>query len=138
MQGGSVIRFSWARACITVEPSAIPIFGTMVSVELIARILGTNSATMACNACLIGGIYFAVGVVPVFLGVLGPGLMPELGEPEQLIPSLAEKYLPTVLYVVCAGAVISAILSTVAGAARGRLHHLAPPAGADAAGHVGD
>ena len=96
------------------EQWAIPIFGTMVSVELIARVLGTNSASTARNACLIGGgIYLSVGMVPVFLGLIGPGLLPGLAEPEQLIPSLAEKYLPTVLYVIFAGAVISAILSTV-------------------------
>jgi Na+/proline symporter len=96
------------------EQWAIPIFGTMVSVELIARILGTNSASTARNACLIGGgLYLAVGLIPVYLGLVGPGLLPGLAEPEQLIPSLAEKYLPTFVYVVFAGAVISAILSTV-------------------------
>jgi Na+/proline symporter len=96
------------------EQWAIPIFGTMVSVELIARILGTNSARTARNACLIGGgLYLVVGLIPVFLGLVGPSLLPGLAEPEQLVPSLAEKYLPTFLYVMFAGAVISAILSTV-------------------------
>jgi Na+/proline symporter len=97
-----------------VEQWAIPIFGTMVSIELIARILGANSAATARNACLIGGgLYLAVGLIPVFLGLVGPSLLPGLAEPEQLVPALAEKYLPTGLYVVFAGAVISAILSTV-------------------------
>lgn len=96
------------------EQWAIPIFGTMVSVELIARILGTNSAGTARNACLIGGgLYLVVGLLPVFLGLVGPALLPGLADPEQLVPSLAEKYLPTLLYVLFAGAVISAILSTV-------------------------
>jgi Na+/proline symporter len=96
------------------EQWAIPIFGTMVSIELIARILGTNSASTARNACLIGGgLYMCVGLLPVFLGLLGPALLPGLEETEQIIPSLAETYLPTVLYVMFAGAVISAILSTV-------------------------
>jgi Na+/proline symporter len=97
-----------------VEQWAIPIFGTMVSVELIARILGTNSASTARNACLIGGaLYLVVGLIPVYLGLVGPSLLPGLEEPEQLVPTLAEKYLPTALYVIFAGAVISAILSTV-------------------------
>lgn len=96
------------------EQWAIPIFGTMVSVELIARILGTNSASTARNACLVGGgLYLCVGLIPVYLGLLGPELLPGLAEPEQLVPELAEKYLPTFLYVMFAGAVISAILSTV-------------------------
>jgi Na+/proline symporter len=97
-----------------VEQWAIPIFGTMVSIELIARILGANSAATARNACVIGGIlYLLVGLIPVYLGLVGPTLLPGLDEPEQLVPSLAAKYLPTVLYVMFAGAVISAILSTV-------------------------
>jgi Na+/proline symporter len=96
------------------EQWAIPIFGTMVSIELIARILGTNSAGTARNACLIGGgLYLAVGLIPVFLGLVGPGLLPGLDEPEQLVPTLAQKYLPTLANVIFAGAVISAILSTV-------------------------
>jgi Na+/pantothenate symporter len=54
-----------------------------------------------------------VGLIPVFLGLVGPALLPGLAEPEQIVPSLAEKYLSPVLHVVFAGAVISAILSTV-------------------------
>jgi Na+/proline symporter len=96
------------------EKWAIPIFGTMVSVELISRVLGTNSASVARNSCLIGGgLYLLVGLIPVFLGLVGPSLLPALAEPEQIVPSLAEKYLPPVLHVMFAGAVISAILSTV-------------------------
>jgi Na+/proline symporter len=96
------------------EQWAIPIFGTMVSVELIARVLGTKSASVARNSCLIGGgLYLIVGLIPLFLGLVGPSLLPGLAEPEQIIPSLAEKYLPPLLHVVFAGAVISAILSTV-------------------------
>ena len=55
------------------EKWAIPIFGTMVSVELISRVLGTNSASVARNSCLIGGgLYLLVGLIPVFLGPRRP------------------------------------------------------------------
>jgi Na+/proline symporter len=97
-----------------IEKWAIPIFGTMVSVELIARILGANSASTARNSCIVGGaLYLSVGLIPVFLGLVGPALLPGLADPEQIVPALAEKFLPGFLYVVFAGAVISAILSTV-------------------------
>ena len=49
----------------------------------------------------------------MFLGLVGASLLPALAEPEQLLPRLAAQYLPTVLYVLFAGALISAILSTV-------------------------
>lgn len=96
------------------EEWAIPIFGTMVSVELIARVLGTNSARTARNACILGGVlYLCVGLIPVYLGLVGPSVLPGLVEPERIIPSLAEKFLPTFFFVIFAGALISAILSTV-------------------------
>lgn len=39
--------------------------------------------------------------------------MPGLTEPEQVLPVLAERFLPPILYAVFAGALVSAILSTV-------------------------
>jgi Na+/proline symporter len=44
---------------------------------------------------------------------VGPRLAPELDEPEQLVALLAERHLATFAYVLFAGALISAILSTV-------------------------
>jgi len=96
------------------EEWAIPIFSTMVAVELIARILGTNSARTARNACILGGVlYFCVGLMPVYMGLVGPSVLPGLDEPEQIIPILAEKFLPTFLFTIFLGALISAILSSV-------------------------
>jgi len=96
------------------EEWAIPIFGTMVSVELIARVLGTNSARTARNACILGGVlYLCVGLMPLYMGLVGPSLLPGLDEPERIIPTLAEKFLPTFFFVIFVGALISAILSTV-------------------------
>jgi len=96
------------------EKWAVPIFGTMVSIELLSRVLATRSPATARQACVIGGImYLTVGLIPVLLGLVGPHLMPGLAEPEQLIGELAKAHLPTVLYIIFVGAVISAILSTV-------------------------
>ena len=65
------------------------------------------------------------------LGLVGSALLPGLAEPEQILPLLAERYLPTLLYVLFAGALVSAILSTVDSAllvAAGMLsHNLAVP-----------
>jgi Na+/proline symporter len=49
----------------------------------------------------------------VYLGLIGPDIMPGLDEPEQLSLHLANTYLPTFVYVMFAGALISAILSSV-------------------------
>jgi len=96
------------------EHLAIPICGTIVAVELISRFLGARSANVAAAGTVVGGgIYLAIGLVPVFLGLVGPGLVPSTQDAEQLVAKLAEIYLPGILYVAFAGAVISAILSAV-------------------------
>lgn len=97
-----------------IESFAIPICGTVVAVEIISRILGARSAEVAARGAMLGGvIYLIVGIIPVFLGLVGPQLLPELDDPEGIVPALAQAHLPGLLYVVFAGAVISAILSTV-------------------------
>jgi Na+/proline symporter len=96
------------------EAWAVPICGSLLAVELLARILGCKTATTARNATLIGAaLYLSIGLIPVTIGLAGPALLPNLDEPEQLIALLAQEHLPTFLYVLFAGALISAILSTV-------------------------
>jgi Na+/proline symporter len=97
-----------------VEAWAVPVFGSLLAVELLARIIGCRSAETARNAAFLGaGLYLVVGLVPVLIGLAGPTLAPGLDEPEQLIAVLAQRHLPTFFYVLFAGALISAILSTV-------------------------
>lgn len=97
-----------------VESLAIPICGTVVAVEMISRILGARSATVAMQGAVIGALlYLAVGLIPVFLGLVGPQLLPDLESAETIVPALAEKHLGPLLYVMFAGAIVSAILSTV-------------------------
>jgi solute:Na+ symporter, SSS family len=98
----------------TLEKMAIPICGTIVAVELISRFLGARSAQVASRATVVGGaIYLVIGLVPVFLGLMGARLLPDVPDPEQIVARLAEIYLPGVLYVAFIGAIISAILSVV-------------------------
>jgi Na+/proline symporter len=98
----------------TLEKIAIPICGTIVAVELISRFLGARSAQVATNATALGGvIYLTIGLVPVFLGLMGARLLPNIPDPEQIVARLAEAYLPGLLYIAFIGAIISAILSVV-------------------------
>ena len=96
------------------EAWAVPVCGSLLAVEMLSRILGCKSAATARNATLTGAaIYLTVGLIPAMLGLVGPALVPNLEEPEQLIAVLAQQHLSTFLYVLFAGALISAILSTV-------------------------
>lgn len=97
-----------------VEEWAVPVVGSMVAAELVARMIASRSATVARNATVAGGVaYLVIGLMPVGLGLVGASLMPGLAEPEQILPTMAGEYLPTALYVVFTGGLVSAILSTV-------------------------
>lgn len=102
---------SWLDAA---EAWAIPVIGSVLSAELVARILGARSANVAQRSSIIAsGLYLLIGLIPVTLGLLGPQIMPGLEHSEQLLPLLAARYLHGVLFVAFAGALVSAILSTV-------------------------
>ena len=58
-------------------------------------------------------MYIALGVLPVFLGLAGKTLLPDLPEAEQVVPKLAETLLPRCGHALFPGALISAILSVV-------------------------
>lgn len=99
-----------------VERWLVPICGTIVAIELVSRILGCRSAEVARSATMAGALlYLAVGLIPVYLGLVGPQLVAGLSgeDVEQIVPRLAERLLPGLLFVLFAGALISAILSTV-------------------------
>ncbi len=103
-----------ATALTFVEKIAIPLCGTIVAVELISRFLGAQSPAVAARGTSIGGgLYLLVGLIPIYLGLIGPTALPGLKETEELVPRLAEAHLPGVLHIVFVGAIISAVLSTV-------------------------
>lgn len=96
------------------ESWCIPIIGSLLSQELISRTLAARSPEVARNSALLAGLlYFCVGMIPVFLGLIGPAILPGLEIPEHFLPELAQHYLNPFLFVLFAGALISAILSTV-------------------------
>jgi Na+/pantothenate symporter len=62
------------------------------------------------------------------MGLVGPSVLPGLDEREQIVPSLPEKFLPTVFLMMLAGAAVSASLSTVVSVllSRGSIMRLNP------------
>lgn len=97
-----------------VEAWAIPICGSVLAQELVARVLAVRSPHLARRAAIsASGLYLVVGLIPVSIGLLGPSLVPELDHPEQILPRLAAELLPGGWYILFAGALVSAILSTV-------------------------
>jgi Na+/proline symporter len=96
------------------ESWAVPIFGSVVAAELVARVIACRSPSVARRACIAAGsLYLLIGIVPVTLGLVGGQLLPGLEHAEQVLPLLALERLPPILYMLFAGALVSAILSTV-------------------------
>ncbi len=96
------------------EAWLIPICGSVVAAELVARVIACKSPEVAQRSAFgAAGLYLAAGLIPALLGLVGFRLLPGLDDPEQILPLLAQTYLPGALYVVFVGALVSAILSTV-------------------------
>ena len=110
-----------------VEAWAVPLCGSVLAAELVQRVIATRTPEIARRSSLVAAaMYLAFGMIPVTLGLMGPALVPGLEHSEQILPRIAQQYLPGVLYVVFAGALVSAILSTVDSAllvASGLLSH---------------
>ncbi len=98
----------------TLEELAVPVCGTIVAVELISRFLGARTAHVAALGTVAGGaLYLCVGLIPVFLGLMAQHVAGDIRDSEQIVPRLAELFLPGTLHIAFVGAVISAILSAV-------------------------
>lgn len=92
----------------------IPLCGSVVAHELVARVIATKSPKVAQRSSLMAGtLYISIGLIPAFIGLIGIHLVPDIADPEQVMPLLAQQYLPTFFYIIFAGALVSAILSTV-------------------------
>ncbi len=125
-QGGPIVAFgalpeahldvfagsgSWLD---TAETWLVPVLGSLVAQELVSRVVASRTARIARGATIAAGIgYLAVGMMPVALGLLGAMALPGLSDGEQVLPLLAQAHLGSFLYIVFAGALVSAILSTV-------------------------
>jgi len=108
---GAAAEVSWLEIA---EAWAIPICGSLLAQELVSRVLGARSARVAARAALAGGAaYLVIGLIPIAAGLAGARLMPGLEEPEQMLLVLARELLTPLPYVLFAGALVSAILSTV-------------------------
>ncbi|MDZ7332915.1 MAG: sodium:solute symporter family protein [candidate division KSB1 bacterium] len=96
------------------EAWAIPICGSVVAQEVISRVIASRTPNIARGSSLMASwLYFCVGLIPLFIGLIGFTILPNLEDPEHILPLMAQQHLSRFLYIVFAGALVSAILSTV-------------------------
>ncbi len=92
----------------------VPILGSLVSQELVGRVCASRSAEVArASALRAAAMYLSLGLLPVFVGLLGSAQF-QLGDnSDAILPVIAKQYLNSFFYVIFIGALVSAILSTV-------------------------
>jgi solute:Na+ symporter, SSS family len=87
--------------------------GGLAGQDLMQRTLSSKNENVAQNACYLAGIgYLTVGVIPVLLGIVGVVLLPDLANPEFVVPELAQRYLHVVPLTIFIGALLLAIMSS--------------------------
>lgn len=98
----------------TLEAWAIPVCGSLAATEVVGRVIAARSPQVAQRSSLAaGGLYLAIGSIPVLIALIGGSLVGTLANPEQLLPTIAQVVLPTALFAIFAGGLVAAILSTV-------------------------
>ena len=100
-------RLAWVQAWVVIGLGAIP------SQDLLQRVLSARSDTVArASAHGAGLLYLTVGMIPVLLGMAGAVLLPDLANPELVVPRLCLEWLSPIGVMVVLGALLSAIMSS--------------------------
>lgn len=87
--------------------------GAIMGQDLIQRLLASRSEAVARYSCTFGAVfYFLLGMIPLFIGIAGRQIYPELDQPEHLIPLLAQEYLSPLSFTLFACGLLAAIMST--------------------------
>ncbi|KAF0181872.1 MAG: hypothetical protein IV086_12085 [Hyphomonadaceae bacterium] len=92
---------------------AIPVLGSLVTQEAIARFLSTRTPQLARNSTLAAAaLYLLLGMVPVIIALAGVHYHPAGDDADAFLPALASEILTPALYILFAGALLSAVMST--------------------------
>jgi len=87
--------------------------GCIVGQDLIQRSLSSKNEKIAKRSAVSAGvIYITMGLMPITIGLAGRILMPDLDDPEMLMPEMAMRFLNPFMIVLFMGALISAIMSS--------------------------
>lgn len=103
----------YVAAWITIGLGSIP------QQDIFQRVMAAKSADTAVRASYLGGAgYLIIGLIPLFIGLCGKVLYPEInsGDPQMVLPQMVLQHSGLFLQILFFGALLSAILSTTSGA----------------------
>ncbi len=93
--------------------------GSIPQQDVFQRVMAARSAKVAVRASYISGaMYLTIGMIPLFIGLFGSILYPEIheGDAQMVIPTMVLQHGNLGLQILLFGALLSAILSTTSGA----------------------
>lgn len=105
--------WEWLGAWITVG------LGSIASQDVFQRVIAAKDERTAIRSSLAAGLlYLIIGFVPLFIGLIGSRLYPELyaTHPDNFVSALILYQTPEWIRIIFFGALVSAILSTASGA----------------------
>ncbi|MEE9229858.1 MAG: sodium:solute symporter family protein [Acidobacteriota bacterium] len=106
---GGLDWLNWFRAWIVLG------LGNLAGQDLLQRSFASRDERVAQNSAYLSGIfYLTFGLIPLFIGLAGTILLPDLAleDPELVIPLMAKQFLPVPLMALFLGALIAAIMSS--------------------------
>jgi SSS family solute:Na+ symporter len=87
--------------------------GAIMGQDIIQRFMASRTEKVArFSAITAGFVYLALGMIPLFVGIAGRDILPDLQKPEQLIPLLAQQYLSPLGFTIFTCGLLAAIMST--------------------------
>ena len=87
--------------------------GNLAGQDLIQRSLSSRNESISQNSAYLSALlYLTVGLIPVFLGIIGRIVLPDLEDPDLVMMTLGKTYLPPLGLAIFLGALISALLSS--------------------------
>lgn len=93
--------------------------GSIPQQDVFQRVMAARNERVAVRAGVASGLlYLSIGLMPIFIGWCGQVLYPDFrsGDPQLLLPQMVLRHSPEWLQILFFGALLSAILSTTAGA----------------------
>jgi SSS family transporter len=90
--------------------------GNIASQDLLQRAFSARDERVAQWSMYITTfLYITIAMIPVLLGIAGRVIMPDIADPEFILPLLGMKYLPPLAMAVFVGALFSALMSSADG-----------------------
>jgi SSS family solute:Na+ symporter len=87
--------------------------GAIMGQDLIQRLLASRTEKVARSSAITAGfLYLGLGLIPLFVGIAGRDILPNLEKPEQLIPLLAQQFLSPLGFTIFTCGLFAAIMST--------------------------